>query len=164
MKTKNIVFVCIRILLVAALVGAIVFFIFLQKADSNVPFLTVKEKVEATIKSEGMSESTSRFFKKYYNQNAEDYDGVLIYSPNSNMDADEVLLVKTKSSEQAESLIEIIETRQQTKENTFEGYAPEQYALCQNYILDQQGSYILFVVSANAEETDAAFKAAVAGN
>ena len=164
MKAKNILFVIIRVLLVAALVGAIVYFIFLQKPESNVPFSTVKAKVEATIKSEGMSESTSRFFKKYYNQNAEEYDGVLLYAPNSNMDADEVLLVKTKSTEQAESLIEIIETRQQTKENTFEGYAPEQYALCQNYILDQQGSYILFVVSANADETDAAFKAAVAGN
>lgn len=164
MKAKNIVFVCIRVLLVAALIGAIICFVFFQKPESKVPFRTVKSKVAATIKSEGMSESTSRFFKKYYGQNAEEYDGVLLYAPNSNMDADEVLLVKTKSAEQAESLIELIKTRQQTKENTFKGYAPKQYALCQNYILDHQDSYILFVVSADAEKTDAAFRAALAGN
>lgn len=164
MKVKNIIFVIIRVLLVAALTGAIVYFFFFQKPESDVPFQTVKARVAATVRSDGMAESTSRFFKKYYNQNAEDFDGVLLYAPVSNMDADEVLLVKAKTDQQAESLMEAIKTRQQTKEHTFEGYAPEQYALCQNYILNRQGHYILFAVSANAEETDAAFKAAVAGN
>lgn len=163
MKAKNIIFVSLRVLLVVALIGAIIYYFFLQKPEINVPFTTVKTRVAAAIQSKGMSESTSRFFKKYYNQNAEEYDGVLLYAPNSNMDADEVLLVKARTSDQAENLIEIIKTRQQTKANSFEGYAPEQYALCQNYILNQQGNYILFAVSANADKIDAAFKSAIAG-
>lgn len=144
--------------MVAALIAAIVFFIFLKKKESKADFSYVSAIVENSITSDRMEESTSRFFKKYYGLNSEDFDGVLLYAPVSNMDAEEVLLVKCKTDEQAESLVEIIEERQQTKENTFAGYAPEQYDLCQNYILDQQGHYIIFIVSGDADIIDAAFR------
>ena len=144
--------------MVAALIAAIVFFIFLKKKESIADFSYVKTIVENSINSDRMEESTGRFFKKYYGLNSEDFDGVLLYAPVSNMDAEEVLLVKCKTDEQAENLVDIIEERQQTKENTFAGYAPEQYDLCQNYILDQQGHYIIFIVSGDAETIDAAFK------
>jgi hypothetical protein len=49
-------------------------------------------------------------------------------------------------------------SRQQTKETTFEGYAPEQYDLCQNYILDEQGTYLLLIISPDAEEIDKLFQ------
>jgi len=144
--------------MVATLVVAIIIFIFQRTKESTASFSDVKAAVTSVINSDRMEESTGRFFKKYYGLNAEDYDGVLLYAPVSNMDAEEVLLVKCKTDEQAESLVEIIEERQQTKENTFEGYAPEQYSLCQNYILDRQGKYIIFIVSNDADTIDAAFK------
>lgn len=158
MKIKNIIFTIIRILLVVALIGAIVFFIFLKKTESKVDFATVKTAVANSIHSDRMEESTGRFLKKYYGLNPEDYEGVLLFAPVSNMDAEEVLLIKCKNSEQSASLEDVITERQQTKEHTYEGYAPEQYALCQNYILDNQGNYIIFIVSPEAGKIDAAFK------
>ena len=105
-----------------------------------------------------MAESTARFLKKYYGLNAEDYDGVLLYAPVTNMDAEELLLIKCKDLSQTESVKEAIEKRQLTKATTFDGYAPEQYDLCQNYILDEQGTFLLFVISPNAIEIDQEFK------
>ena len=77
------------------------------------------------------------------------------------MDAEELLVVKLKSTDQAEALTEAILKRQAGKEQSFEGYAPEQYALAQDYILDVQGNYILFVIDPNAEEIDSAFAGAL---
>ena len=161
MKANNIIYTIIRILLVAGLIAAIVIFVFLRNSESLTPAQEVFDKVTATVNSEKMELSTDRYFKKYYGLNAADYDGVLYYAPVSNMDAEELLVVKLKSTDQAEALTEAILKRQAGKEQSFEGYAPEQYALAQDYILDVQGNYILFVIDPNAEEIDSAFAGAL---
>ena len=161
MKANNIIYTIIRILLVAGLIAAIVIFVFLRNSESLTPVQEVFDKVTATVNSEKMELSTDRYFKKYYGPNAADYDGVLYYAPVSNMDAEELLVVKLKSTDQAEALTEAILKRQAGKEQSFEGYAPEQYALAQDYILDVQGNYILFVIDPNAEEIDSAFAGAL---
>ncbi|MBR2696219.1 MAG: DUF4358 domain-containing protein [Parasporobacterium sp.] len=161
MKANNIIYTIIRILLVAGLIAAIVIFVFLRNSESLTPAQEVFDKVTATVNSEKMEISTDRYFKKYYGLNAADYDGVLYYAPVSNMDAEELLVVKLKSTDQAEALTEAILKRQAGKEQSFEGYAPEQYALAQDYILDVQGNYILFVIDPNAEEIDSAFAGAL---
>lgn len=158
MKAKNVIFVIIRILMVAALIGAVVFFVFLKQAESKVPFTEVRETLTASISSDRMELSTARFLKKYYGLNAEDYDGVLLYAPLTNMDAEELLLIKCKDASQAQAVKDAMLSRQQTKETTFEGYAPEQYDLCQNYILDEQGTYLLLIISPDAEEIDKLFQ------
>ena len=158
MKIKNAIFVIIRILMVAALIGAVVFFVFLKQQESKVPFATVKEQLTEAVSSDRMELSTARFLKKYYGLNADDYDGVLLYAPLTNMDAEELLLIKCKDASQVESVKEAILERQKTKETTFEGYAPEQYDLCRNYILDEQGTYLFLIISPDAEELDKVFK------
>ena len=161
MKVYNILYTILRILLVAALVTAIVVFIFLKNTVSKTPPAEMFEKVSAAVTSEKMEPAADRYFKKYYGLNAADYEGILYYAPVTNMDAEELLVVCLKDPAQAESVTEAILKRQADKANTFEGYAPEQYALCEDYLLDTQGNYILFVVDPNAQEIDAAFAEAL---
>lgn len=144
--------------MVAALIGAIVFFVFLNRAESSKTFEEVKTQLAPSVSSEKMEESTGRFLKKYYGLNADDYEGFWLCAPVTNMDAEELLLIKCSSESQAEATKDAILQRQLTKQTTFEGYAPEQFDLCQNYILDEQGTYLLFIVAPDAEEIDAAFK------
>ena len=155
-KASNVVFTLLRIILVAALVAAIVFYVFLRNRESTVPASDVFQKVEQSVKTEKMEKTTDRYFKKYYGLNAADYD-----APVSNMDAEELLIIKLKNTNQAEAVTDAILKRQSDKEQSFEGYAPEQYALAQDYILDVQGNYILFVVDPKAEEIDNAFAGAL---
>ena len=145
----------------AALVAAIVFYVFLRNRESTIPASDVFKKVEQTVKTEKMEKTTDRYFKKYYGLNAADYDSVLYYAPVSNMDAEELLVIKLKNSDQADAVTDAILKRQSDKEQSFEGYAPEQYALAQDYILDVQGNYILFVIDTKAEEIDNAFAGAL---
>ena len=160
-KASNIIFTLIRIVLVVALVAAIVFYVFLRNQESSVPAADVFKAVTQSVDTDKMEQTTDRYFKKYYGLNAADYDDVLYYAPVSNMDAEELLVVKLKDVNQAEAVTDAILKRQADKEQSFEGYAPEQYALAQAYILDVQGNYILFVVDPKAEEIDAAFAGAL---
>ena len=105
--------------------------------------------------------STDRIFKKYYGLNAADYESVVLYFPISNMDAEELLIVKVKDVSQAEEVEEACLERQNTQIGIFEGYAPEQLSLCENAVLDVQGNYILYVVHENADAIDSAFKKAL---
>ncbi len=155
--TQNIFFSILRFLLVAILVSAIVLTIFMRNTESNAPAEQVFSAVAASVKTDKMKESTDRYFKKYYGLNAADYEAVLFYAPISNMDAEELLVVKLKDPAQAEALQDAILKRQSDKEQSFEGYAPEQYALAQKYILDVQGNYVLFVIDENGAAIDAAF-------
>lgn len=161
MKAKNIIFTIIRIVLVAGLIAAIVIFGFQKNAASDTPAEEVFSAVSAAVNTDKMQLSSDRFFKKYYGLNAADYDAVLYYAPVSNMDAEELLVVKLRDPAQAEALSDAILKRQADKEQSFEGYAPEQYALTQNFILDVQGNYILFVIGPDAEAIDAAFAGAL---
>lgn len=161
MKGKNIAFTVIRIVLVIALIFAIFFFVFKTPALSNKPFSEVAEAVSKSINSDLMEENTTRFVKKYYHLNASDYDDVLIYTPLTSMDAEEVLLIKLKDASQEEEVKNAIESRVNAKLSAFKGYAPEQYDLSKNYLLDISGGYVLYVVSPNADKIDKAFKNAL---
>lgn len=158
MNKKSVsVLTIIRIAMVAAL---LIFFIVFQVGNktSNASLESVSENVVGTLDLEGMQESNNRMFQKFYGLDAEDYEGVTLYSPASNMDAQELLIVKLKDSSQAEAVTEAINSRLETQMNSFEGYGIEQYAMLEDHVLDVQGNFILYVVHPNAGAADEAFR------
>ncbi|HJC09407.1 MAG TPA: DUF4358 domain-containing protein [Candidatus Blautia merdigallinarum] len=158
MNKKSVsVLTIIRIAMVAAL---LIFFIVFQVGNksSNASLESVSENVVGTLDLEGMQESNNRMFQKFYGLDAEDYEGVTLYSPASNMDAQELLIVKLKDTSQAEAVTEAINSRLETQMNSFEGYGIEQYAMLEDHVLDVQGNFILYVVHPNAGSADEAFR------
>lgn len=161
-RTKNIITTAVRIVLVIALTAAIIFFVFMNdRKISTKEAGEVMAAIEPVVKTEKMEKTSERFFKKYYGLNPADYDGIIYYAPVTNMDAEELLIVKLKDLDQADEVLDAIEERADTKTNTFEGYAPEQYELCRDRIIDRQGNYILFVVGEDAEKIDSAYRDAL---
>ena len=161
MNNKSIsVLTIIRIAMVAAL---LVFVIVLQAGDksSNASLEAVTESVVGTLDLEGMQESNNRMFQKFYGLDAGDYEGVTLYSPVSNMDAQELLIIKLKDNSQAEAVTEAINARLETQMNSFEGYGIEQYAMLEDHVLDVQGNFILYVVNPNAQAADKAFRSSL---
>ena len=158
MNKKSVsVLTIIRIAMVAAL---LIFFIVFQVGNksSNASLESVSENVVGTLDLEGMQESNNRMFQKFYGLDAEDYEGVTLYSPASNVDAQELLIVKLKDTSQAEAVTEAINSRLETQMNSFEGYGIEQYAMLEDHVLDVQGNFILYVVHPNAGSADEAFR------
>lgn len=158
MNKQNIsILTILRIIMVAAL---LIFMIILQVGNrsSNASLESVSQEVLGAADQEGMQESNNRMFQKFYGLDAQDYEGVTLYSPVSNMDAQELLIVKLKDSSQAEAVTEAINSRLETQMNSFEGYGIEQYAMLEDHILDVQGNFILYVVNPNAQAADDAFR------
>ena len=158
MNKQNIsILTILRITMVAAL---LIFMIVLQVGNrsSNASLESVSQEVLGAADQVGMQESNNRMFQKFYGLDAQDYEGVTLYSPVSNMDAQELLIVKLKDSSQAEAVTEAINSRLETQMNSFEGYGIEQYAMLEDHILDVQGNFILYVVNPNAQAADDAFR------
>ena len=140
----------LRIVMVAAL---IIFMILLQARDktSNASLEDVAQSVAGAIDLEGMEESTNQMFRKFYGLNAGDYEGVTLYAPASNMNAEELLVIKLQDSSQADSVTQAINSRLETQMNSFEGYGVEQYDMLENHVLDVLGNFILYLVHPDAE-------------
>lgn len=137
----------------------LVFIVFLQMGtkESNASLKTVADKVIKNIDTKTMEESTNRMFKKFYGLNANDYEGVFLYAPVTNMDAEELLIIKLKDSSQADSVTAAVSKRLETQKSSFEGYGVEQFDLLENHILDVQGNFILYIVHPDASKADKAF-------
>ena len=153
----------LTILRIAMVVVLLIFVIFLQAGDktSSASLESVSEKVLGAVDQEGMQESNNRMFQKFYGLDADDYEGVTLYSPVSNMDAQELLVIKLKDTSQAEAVTEAINARLETQMNSFEGYGIEQYAMLEDHVLDVQGNFILYVVNPNAQAADEAFRSSL---
>lgn len=136
------------------------FIILLQigNKNSNSTLNAVTDSVIKSIKVDGMEESSNRLFKKFYGLNANDYEGVTLYVPITNMNAEELLIIKLKDRSQAESVTKAINSRLETQKSSFEGYGIEQFDMLENHILDVQGNFILYIVHPNATKADQAFR------
>lgn len=141
----------------------LVFIILLQAGNknSNSTLNAVTDSVIKAIKVEGMEESSNRMFKKFYGLNASDYEGVTLYAPVTNMNAEELLIIKLKDRSQAESVTEAINSRLETQKSSFEGYGIEQFDLLENHVLDVQGNFILYIVHPDATKADQAFRSSL---
>ena len=112
----------------------------------------VAQAVTDVIDMENMQLADNQMVKRFYGLDPADYEGCVLYYPNTNMMAEEVLIVKLKDISQQQTVSDAIETRLQTQKNTFEGYGVEQFDLLTNHaVVELRGNYVLFVVSDHAE-------------
>lgn len=122
----------------------------------------VAEAVTSAVDMENMQLADNQMVKRFYGLDPADYEGCILYYPNTNMMAEEVLIVKLKDISQQQTVSDAIEARLQTQKNTFEGYGVEQYDLLTNHaVVELRGNYVLFVVSDHAEAARKAFRGAL---
>ena len=139
----------LRAVLVAVF-AAILLFSQLSSKDSDTPIEEVAGQVLSAISTESMQESNSRM-------DADSFDGVVLYTPVTNMDVTELLIVRLSSDEQAEAVTEAANSRLETQKNSFEGYGAEQTALLNATVLEVRGNYVLYVVHPDAPAAQQAF-------
>lgn len=97
-------------------------------------------------------------FKREFQLNPNDYDGVVYYSSDSIMEVRELLVVRLVSDGQAEPLMECIRSRAEEKIALFDGYAPEQEALLDAYVLENNRGLVVFAVCDEPETVLQTFK------
>lgn len=106
---------------------------------------------------DGMGQGTVLDFKRIFGLNAEDYEGVVYFKPISQMDVEELLIVKLASDDQAEALEEAVNDRIDSQKTSFDGYGVAQCALLEKAIVKTQGNFLFYCVSPDAEKYYQAF-------
>ena len=85
-----------------------------------------------------------------------------MYYENSDiMDVSGLLVVKVKDPEDAEEVRAAVETYIANQKNLYKNYAPEQYALLENSILEVSGNTVFYCTAKNADALYDAFKKAL---
>ena len=125
--------------------------------NNNKNITQIETSMEKEVKFEKMEKGDSKSLKRFYKLNANDYDGVLIYTPKSTMDVNEMLIVKVKNKSQIESLEDAIDSRINYQLQSFSGYGPKQCALVNDYELKIKGDFVFFAISEKAQELKKAF-------
>lgn len=96
--------------------------------------------------------------KKQFGFSENDFNGSVYYASDSVMEVREILLVKLKEGISADAVTEALEKRVTDKAALFKGYAPEQSAMLDRYVIVKKGGFVLFVVWDSPEKIVSAFK------
>ena len=158
MKKRRIDLINIRKYAMVFVFIAYIVFLVSRENGEDVPIETISQNILKITKMDGMSKGSSQELKKYYGLNVNDYDGVMLYIPNDVMSVNEILVVKLKSSDQAENVERAARKRLDIQKNSFEGYGAEQTKLINSAIVENRGNYVLLVISEDAEKLCEAFR------
>mgnify|MGYP000314454601 CR=1 FL=1 len=142
-----------------ALVAVIVVYVALLlifTSGSTKSFAAVEKKVEASLDTKAMKRQEVQAEALLW-LNSADYEGVMLYTAESSMSAQEILLVKTKTTEQAEEVKAAVEQRRANRRNDFDGYAPDQVQLLDEAQISVRGKFVFYAVSPKAETYKSVF-------
>ena len=118
----------------------------------------VEAAVIAELDMSAMVRADNQMVKRLYGLDPASFESCILYYPNTNMMAEELLILKLTDTSQQQSVRAAIEARVETQKTTFDGYGVEQYALLtENCIIDIRGNYVLFVVNADCAKARDAF-------
>lgn len=125
---------------------------------SDADLAVVAEKSAAQMDMTNLQTGDHQMVKRLYGLNPADYEGCVLYYPLTNMEAEELFLVKLADISQQESVCAALAARVETQKNSFDGYGFEQYDLLTNHcIIRAEGNFVLFVVGADAQNVLQAF-------
>lgn len=157
MKVKSLIFEIVRW---AAVLAAVVVLI-IQFGGNTVSSADAEAVASAVTETQDMTNmqlADNQMIKRLYGLDPSAYESCILYYPNTNMMAEEVLIVKLKDVSQQEAVRAAAQARLDTQKNTFEGYGVEQFDLLTNYsILEVRGNFVLFVVSSQCDAARDAF-------
>lgn len=121
-------------------------------SGSTKPFETVSGAVEHSLRTENLAKKDGQALKRYYGLNSADYNGVLYYSSESSISAEEVLMIEAKSEAQVQTIRDAVETRLSNRKADFSEYAPKQAMMIEQAVILVRGKYIFVAVSPDAQE------------
>ena len=161
MKAKTWIYEAARWLAAIAVVVYLVV-LFGGNTVSSAAFSDVCAAVMDVVDTVNMQEAENRMVKRLYGVDPGSFEGCSLYYPVTNMDAEEVLILKLSDTFQQEAVADAVQQRLQTQRNTFEGYGVEQFDLLTNhYVLQVQGNFALFVVGEFSGDAVTAFRDAL---
>ena len=152
---KNVYSIIAIILIVLMLV-----FMFRDVGGERINDIPVPQLTKTVAEAAGMSDkekSSNRMVKHFYGLNPNDYGEAVYYAPETNMDVDELFIIKVNDINDIPVIEEAIQQHLDTQLTSFEGYGINQTALLNASRQVTKGKYVMFVCGEKAIEAAAVF-------
>ena len=141
----------LEVLCVAALIAFITFLVLSRSGGTDKPVGDVASPVLATLEKGQMTEQSNADAAKAFGFDLSKAEGLVYYENEDIMDVSELLIVKLNDAEDAEGFRTAVETYIANQKNLYKNYAPEQYALLEDSILDVSGNTLFYCTAKNAD-------------
>lgn len=142
----------------AVLALVFLFLLFGNNPVSGAALPDVEAAVTAQVEMGNMLQGDNQMIKRFYGLDPAAFEACVLYYPTTNMQAEELLLIKLRDVSQGEQVRAAIESRLETQKASFDGYGIEQYdMLTNNAVVEVRGNFVLFVVNANSAQARQAF-------
>lgn len=112
---------------------------------SRTSFSKMEQSVLQGTDLSGMQKGDSQMVRRLYGLDPSRFEGVLLYYPKTNMDAEEIFLLKMKDTSDQDRVRAAIQARLSVQKKSFEGYGASQTAMLENSRMEIHGNYALFV-------------------
>ncbi|MBE6059997.1 MAG: DUF4358 domain-containing protein [Clostridium sulfidigenes] len=142
------------ILIATVLITFISLYQVLKVKDADMDSL--RKNLSQVIDDEQMDIGDSSKLRKLYYISKNEVEDFILYAPKSNMDANEVLVLKGKSEEVIQQLKVKVEGRIKKQSDSFNSYRPEEYDIISNRVLDIKGKYLILIISKDSATIEAA--------
>ncbi len=154
----------IYLILMGILTAAIAVFIFSMcytGKNSNANVEDVVNAVMPYMDTDKVQAGDNNMIQKLYGLDLSEFEGATLYYPVTNMDADELFIIKLKDSSQQKEVEDAINSRLATQLASFDGYGDEQTAMLNASHIYVSGNYAIFISGNQADAGLAAFKKAL---
>ncbi len=119
----------------------------LNVKTANMP--AIKSALEENINLDFVNAGDEKTLKNLYYINRNDIEDFVSYAPKSNMDVEEILVLKIKEGTDISEIKSKVSKRLQKQGESFKNYRPEKYNIIENAVLEEEGQYLIFIVSEN---------------
>lgn len=118
----------------------------------------IRNSIEKSVSLDRMDMGNEKILKKLYYINIKDLEDFIYYAPKSNMDEDEILVLKVKDEKNIPIIKSQIQKRIDKKAESFKNYRPEKYEIIKNAVLEDEGQYLIFIISQDSYNIKEAIK------
>lgn len=143
------------------LLAAFVAFLMHSGSVSEKSAQEIFEKASESFDLSELSECDKTKLKAETRLDKQSLDSFVYYASDSVMQVREYLIIKPADKTQLADIKTALKNRAEEKAKLFEGYAPEQSALLQSFVLTEKDGVIFFAVAENRADALAAFQRAV---
>ncbi|MFS0726048.1 DUF4358 domain-containing protein [Paenibacillus sp. 1P07SE] len=149
------------LLLLAAAVGLLSGCSGQRGAYETITAAEVGDRIREAADLGGMQPADAGKLSKTYAIEMNSIADFVLYTAVSNVEADELAIIKVKDEGETEAVMDQIRHRVETQTVKFRDYRPEAYHLIENHVLKATGPFVFFAVSAEAVHMERAFDEAL---
>lgn len=120
----------------------------LKVKTANMP--AIESNLEENLNLDFVNVGDEKTLKNLYYINRNEIEDFISYAPKSNMEVEEILVLKVKKTTDISEIKSKISKRLEKQGESFKNYRPEKYNIIENAVLEEEGQYLIFIVSENA--------------